>query len=146
MVEKLFLDPFIKNQNWAYLWINWLKFYTVCFYCMSCWGLSKYIETRLQTTCFYSYKAFLKNKKKSGTSLPALFSAWFWRKILLLLYSIPWPNFIVWLSLLRAILCICTLQLFVIQVLTSQAVFSTWPKNQDKNLNILRTKSALKMK
>ena len=34
VVEKLFLDPSLKNQNWAYLWINSLKFYTVCFYCM----------------------------------------------------------------------------------------------------------------
>ena len=24
MVEKLFSDPFLKNQNWAYLWINGL--------------------------------------------------------------------------------------------------------------------------
>ena len=30
-----------------------LKFYAVCFYCMSSWGLSKYIENKLQTTCFY---------------------------------------------------------------------------------------------
>ena len=22
MVEKLFPDPFLENQNWAYLWIN----------------------------------------------------------------------------------------------------------------------------
>ena len=28
----------------------------------------------------------------------------------------------------------------------NQAVFSTWPKSQDKNLNILRTKRAFKMK
>ena len=34
VVEKLFTDPFLKNQNWVYLWINNLKFYTVCFYCM----------------------------------------------------------------------------------------------------------------
>ena len=34
MVEKLFPDLFLKNQNRAYLWINGLKFYTVCFYCM----------------------------------------------------------------------------------------------------------------
>ena len=25
VVEKLFPDPFIKSQNWAYLWINSLK-------------------------------------------------------------------------------------------------------------------------
>ena len=50
VVEKLFPNPFLKNQNWAYLWINGLKFYTVCFYSMPTWGLSKYIETELQTT------------------------------------------------------------------------------------------------
>ena len=27
--------PISKNQDWAYLWINSLKFDTVCFYCMS---------------------------------------------------------------------------------------------------------------
>ena len=27
--------PFSKNQNWAYLWINSLKFYTISFYSMS---------------------------------------------------------------------------------------------------------------
>ena len=26
--------PFLKNQNWACLWINSLKFYLVCFYCI----------------------------------------------------------------------------------------------------------------
>ena len=30
--------------------------------------------------------------------------------------------------------------------LFNHAVFSTWPKSQDENLNVLRTKSALKMK
>ena len=33
-VEKLFADPFPKRQNWAYSWINSLKVYTACFYCM----------------------------------------------------------------------------------------------------------------
>ena len=32
--EKLFPDPFLKNQNWVYLWINSHNVYTVCFYCM----------------------------------------------------------------------------------------------------------------
>ena len=27
--EKLFLDHFLKNQNWGYLWINSLKFWTI---------------------------------------------------------------------------------------------------------------------
>ena len=34
VVEKLFPDPFLKNQNCAYLWIISLKFNTTCFYCM----------------------------------------------------------------------------------------------------------------
>ena len=31
VVKKLVPDPYLKNQNWEYLWINSLKFYTVCF-------------------------------------------------------------------------------------------------------------------
>ena len=53
VVEKLFSDSFLKNQNWAYLSINSLKLYTVCFHCMQSWWLPKYIKTKLQTTCFY---------------------------------------------------------------------------------------------
>ena len=46
----------------------------VCFYCMLRWGLSKYIETALQTTCLYLHiKLFWKIEKRSGTSLSALF-------------------------------------------------------------------------
>ena len=53
VVKRLVPDLFLKNQNWAYLWINILKFYIVCFHCIPSWGLSKYIETKLQTACFY---------------------------------------------------------------------------------------------
>ena len=35
VVEKLVSDPSIKNQNWAYLYVNSLKCYKVCFYYMS---------------------------------------------------------------------------------------------------------------
>ena len=64
-IEKLYTKcgeisgPYFKNQNWVYLWIISLMFYTVCFYCMPSWRLSKYIETKMQTTTFYSFKAFL---------------------------------------------------------------------------------------
>ena len=34
VAKKLFPESFLKNQNWVYLWIDSLKFYTVCFYCM----------------------------------------------------------------------------------------------------------------
>ena len=42
--------PRTFSKNWAYLWINGLKSYTIF---MKSWGLSIYIETKLQTTCFY---------------------------------------------------------------------------------------------
>ena len=49
-VGKQFPDPFLKDQNLSYLWISGLKFYTVC---LPSFGLSKYIETKLQTTSFH---------------------------------------------------------------------------------------------
>ena len=52
VVEKLVTNPFVKNENWAYILIISLKFYTVCFYCMASCVLSKYIENKLETTCF----------------------------------------------------------------------------------------------
>ena len=52
--------PFSEKLNQTYLWVNSLKFYTVCFYCMPSWGLSKYIETKLQTTCFHLILSFFK--------------------------------------------------------------------------------------
>ena len=60
MVEKLFQDPYLKEQNSAYLWINSQKFHAVCFYCTQSGGLSNYIKT-----------------KRSGTNLPASSSALF---------------------------------------------------------------------
>ena len=78
VVEKLVPDPFLKNENWEYLWIHSLKFYAVCFYCMPSWRLSKYIETKLHTNCFHLTLSFFflkKKKKRSGTSLPGSFSA-----------------------------------------------------------------------
>ena len=64
MVKKQVPEGFLKNYNWAYLWINRLKFYTDGFYCMQSWGPSKYIETKLQTTCFYLILSFSKKQKE----------------------------------------------------------------------------------
>ena len=50
--ENYFTSLF-KNQNWANLYINSLSIYAVCFHWMPSWGLSKYTENKLQTTCFY---------------------------------------------------------------------------------------------
>ena len=41
------------KQIWAYLWMNRLTFDTVSFYWKLSWVLSKYIENKLHTTCFY---------------------------------------------------------------------------------------------
>ena len=72
-MEIVFPDPFLKNQNSAYLWISILKFHTACFYGIASLRLSEHIETKLQTTCFYLI-SFLYNKRP-GTSLPISFSA-----------------------------------------------------------------------
>ena len=116
VLKKPVTDPFLRNQNWEYLWIRSLKIYTVCFCCMASWGLSKYIETKLQTTRFHlMIKLFLKKKKKKrGLELVPLFHFLhnFCRKVFSLLYSINRPNCIVWLPLLCEILggnmCIAT--------------------------------------
>ena len=73
--------PFVKNQTRAYPWINILKFYKFCFYfCLSNWGLSKWLKLSCRPLAFTSYKAFWRNKKRHGTSLPGSFSAWFPKK------------------------------------------------------------------
>ena len=81
VTEKLDPNPFLRNQNWVYLWINSLKFYIVYLYCMPSWGLSKYIETKLQTTCFYFLQSFFRKQKRS-LELVSLshFLHDFWRK------------------------------------------------------------------
>ena len=155
-VEKLFPDHFLENQNWAYLWINILKFYIFCFYCLSSWGLPKVIETKLQTTRFYFIWSFFKKRDLELVSLTHFLHD-FWRRIFLLLNSITWPYFNVWLPLLREILdnmCIVivcwpgcdVLNFQIIFIFLIKPVFFTWPKTQDKNVNILRKKRVFKMK
>ena len=79
--SRLFRDSFLKNHNGAYLRINSLRFSTVYLYCMLSWGrYQKILKLSSRPLAFTAYIAFLKNKKRSGTSLPASFSAWFLRK------------------------------------------------------------------
>ena len=118
-VEKLFSYPFLKIQNWTYLWINNLKFHIVCFYCIPSGRLQIILKRSCRPLAFTSYEAFLKNKKRSRTSLPVSFSAWFLKKIFLLFYSINWPNFIVWLPLIRKILGNMCIVIAFNQVVTS---------------------------
>ena len=90
--------------------MNGLKFYTVCFYGMPSPGLSKYIEIKLQTFCFYLMQSIFKKKKRSGTTLPASFSAYFYCYILLT-DRISLVTFTLW--------DIALLQLFVNQAKTT---------------------------
>ena len=59
------LRSFSENSN---LSVSLGQQRKVCFYCMSCWGLSKYFKTKLQTLAFISYKIMLKSKRRSGNS------------------------------------------------------------------------------
>ena len=59
------------------------------------------------------YTQFWFFRKGSATSFSTIFSVWFFKKNVSQLYSINWPNFIAWLSLLvdilgkRCIIIIC---------------------------------------
>ena len=65
VAEKPFPDPFLKNQNRAYLWINSLKFSTVEEY-------RNILKLRCRSLAFTSNEAFF--KKRSRTGIPASFS------------------------------------------------------------------------
>ena len=101
MMEKAFPDSFLKYQNWACLWTNSLKFYTVYFIACKVEGSRNMLKLSCRLLAFTSRKAFLKSKEKSEASLPPSFSSWFF---ISLVYSINWPHFIVWLPWLREIL------------------------------------------
>ena len=80
----------------------------------------------------------------------------FLRKMILMLYSIIRPNFTVSLSLFleildnmcTAIVCFphCDVINFEINLIFLTKQFSTWTKTPDKNLNIMTTKRAFKLK
>ena len=100
-------DPFLAKQNWVYLWINSLKFYTVYFRWILSWGLSKYIETKLQTTCFSLLLSMF--FKKRGLIFQKYFSCYS-----LLIDHVSFPGCFYFLRYWE----ICVLQLFVNQVVT----------------------------
>ena len=93
------------------------------------------------------YVQFSQSRKESG--IPPYFEYDFLRKIFLMLYSINLPNKIIWLHLLLEILVIVCIVIicsparditnFEIK-LCDQAIFLHDQKNQNKSLNIFRTK------
>ena len=80
-VEKLVLDPFLKNRNWAYTWINSLKCFFFVFLKLRCWLLFEKTNRGLELV---SLPQFLLDN---------------WRKVFLTLNFINWPNFIACLPL-----------------------------------------------
>ena len=116
---------------------------------LSCWPLA-----------FISYKAFQKNKMRSGISLSALISARFLQKIFLTLHYTNLPTFIrfiVWLPLFLemsgnmciVIICFPVDDIISIEINLSFLIKSLsymTRKNQGKKLNILISKRAFNMK
>ena len=72
-------------------------------------GCQSILKPCWRQLAFSLYKAFLKNKKRSRTSLTYL----------ILLYFTNWPNFIVWLPLIRGMLGNMGIVIFANQVVTS---------------------------
>ena len=95
-------------------------------------------------------------EKGLGIVSPPYFVYDFSRKMFLMFYSHNRWNFISWLPLLLvtlgsmciAIVCFpdCDVINFEIILIFLIKLFFTWPKSQDRNLNILRTKIAFKVK
>ena len=123
-VQELFRDPLLKNQNWTYIWINSLKIYAICFYCMSklrdqyilkytiyaihiiC-SIMLYVLYLLYILCILNILSILSCRPLAFTwsiSLSTSFSACFLANIFLTLYSINLPNFIACLHLLHEML------------------------------------------
>ena len=90
VVEKLVPESFIKNQNWAYIWINSLKCYKVCFYCMSKSRSPKIYEKEVSDQLYLLYIRLFKNKTKQKEVYGTII--------------LIWPSFIAWLSLLLEIM------------------------------------------
>ena len=111
-----------KNENWAYLWVNSVTFYTVCFIVCQAEGYQNILKLSTKQLAFTSYKAsfffFFKKKRRSGTSFPVSFLHYFWRKIFILLSFITDQiSFCCCLFFMRYWV-ICVLQLFVNQAVT----------------------------
>ena len=82
MIENLFLDPFVKAQNWAYHGSVVQSFMQFVFIICQIEGYLKILKQSCRPLASTKNKAFLKKKKKSGTSLSVSFLAWFLKKYL----------------------------------------------------------------
>ena len=95
----------IWSISGAYLWIKSLKFYRVCFYCISKLRTIKiYWNKSGDHLLLPQIKPFWKMKRGLEVVSLSHFLHKFWRKLFLTLYSINCPNFIIWLLLLHEML------------------------------------------
>ena len=145
MVEKLIPDSFskikIENISGSTIW-NFIQFLFIVYW------IQNILKLRFWPLAFISYKAFLRNRKSSGTSLPASFLHDLWWKVFLTLYSINWTIFIVWSPLLLVIICFPIYDIINFEINFSFLVqsFSMWPKKSGQKNKGLRTKRSFKIK
>ena len=102
------------------------------------------------------YAKFWIFRKVSGNSFPTTFCVWFLKKKFLMLYSINWPNVIVWMPLLHEILgnmciaiaCFASFDVINFQINLTFLIkpFFNMTKMSRPKLNILRIKRAFKVK
>ena len=81
VLEKLVLDPFLKNQNWVYLLLNSLKFHSLFLLYVQVEDYPTILK--LLTTWFYFIEScFKKQREVGGMELVSLdhFLRDFWRK------------------------------------------------------------------
>ena len=145
MAEKI---NFFKNSEFHIFMDQQFEFsYSLLLLYVQVKDYQNILKLRYQSLAFISNKAFVKPRRRSWTNIFASFSAWFWRKIFLTLYSINWPNIIGWLLLyfemshevFMVILCypvgdFINFEIYVFY----QTLFLNDHVNQDKNLKILR--------
>ena len=124
IIHKMWWRNYSQNLSWKikieHIFVSMILSFTQSFYVSQVEDYQEKLKLSCRPLAFTWYKALLKNKK--GLELVSLphFLPEFWKKnIFLLLYSITWPNFIVWLLLLHEILeNMCILIIFN-QVITS---------------------------
>ena len=113
VLNKLFPDPFLENQNWAYLWINSLKCYAVC----SLYPAEDYQNILKLSSRLFAFTFF---KKKWGLELVCFIFCPIYKSIhfscsILLPDQISLPGYLYFVRYWE----ICVLQLFANRVLTS---------------------------
>ena len=78
--SKPISKTFSKKSKWAYPWTK--SFMQLVFIVFQVEDYRSILKLSCRPLAFTSYKASLKNKKRSETSLPASFSEWFLKKII----------------------------------------------------------------